>query len=164
MEKAQTDVRSTVKNRTVWNQPPPSTQMSENQVAAIRRAIKANSNVLVWGLGNDSPFWYDTTQGKVIFIESAEFWFNKIMNKYPYLEAYTVNYTTEMKKSFNRYIDNTELWSELDIRSQLPPVIRNTDWDVIIVDAPPGYAKGQPGRYQSIYTSLFLLRMGLMYL
>lgn len=156
---AETGVKSTVKNRTVWNQPPPGTQMGKEQVAAIRRVIKANSNVLVWGLGNDSPFWHDTTEGKVIFIEPAGFWFNKIIDTYPYLKAYTVNYTTETEKSFNRYIDNTELWAELDISSQLPPVIRNTYWDVIIVDAPPGY-KGAPGRYQSIYTSSLLAGNG----
>ncbi|XP_045167274.2 uncharacterized protein LOC123530562 [Mercenaria mercenaria] len=133
--------------------------MGELQAVAIRKVIPPDGNLLVWGLGNDSPFWHDSTQGKVIFIEPAGFWFKKITDKYPYLEAYPVNYTTETEKSYDKYIDNRDIWSDLDIRSQLPPVAKQTQWNVIIVDAPPGY-KGGPGRYQSIYTSLLLARNG----
>ncbi|XP_045167296.2 uncharacterized protein LOC123530584 [Mercenaria mercenaria] len=147
------------KNRTVWNKLPPGTQMGERQVAAIGKVLPPDGNLLVWGLGNDSPFWYDSTQGKVIFIEPAGFWFKKIMKKYPYLEAYPVYYTTETEKSFDKYINNRDIWSDLDIRSQLPRVVKQIPWHVIIVDAPPGY-NGGPGRYQSIYTSSLLARNG----
>jgi uncharacterized protein (TIGR01627 family) len=147
-------------NRTILKRLPLGTQMGEQQVAVITKALPRNGNLLVWGLGNDSPFWHDSTQGKVIFIEPKGVWFKKIKNRFPYLEAYAVRYTTDTVKSFNKYINNSELWTELDLRSELPPVVTQTPWDVIIVDAPPGYKKGTPGRYQSIYTSSLIAKNG----
>ena len=147
------------KNRTVWKSLPPGTQMGEQQVAAITKVLPQAGNLLVWGLGNDSPFWHDSTKGKVIFIEPKGFWYDKVKNKFPYLEAYSVKYTTETVKSFKKYINNRTIWSELDLRSELPPVVIQTPWDVIIVDAPPGY-NGAPGRYQSIYTSSLIAQNG----
>jgi hypothetical protein len=52
-------------NRTIWTSLPPGTQMGEQQVAAITKVLPQNGNLLVWGLGNDNPFWHDITQGKV---------------------------------------------------------------------------------------------------
>jgi uncharacterized protein (TIGR01627 family) len=154
------DVNKTMyKNRTIWQSLPRGTQMGEQQVAAITKVLPQNGNLLVWGLGNDSPFWHDITQGKVIFIEPKGFWFDKMKNSYPYLEAYPVKYTTVTEKSFEKYINNREIWSDLDLRPELPLVVTQTQWDVIIVDAPPGY-KGAPGRYQSIYTSSLIAKNG----
>ena len=49
--------------------PPAGTQMGHEQMAAIRDALGPNGNLLVWGLGNDSPFWNDATTGRVAFLE-----------------------------------------------------------------------------------------------
>jgi hypothetical protein len=38
--------------------------------------------------------------------------------------------------------------------------VLNTDWDVILVDAPLGCCNLGPGRYQSIYTTWKLARNG----
>lgn len=150
-------------SKTKWKQPPPGTQMGILQVSAIQNVIPENGNVLVWGLGNDSPFWHDSTTGKVVFLEHVGEWYDKIIGKYSYLESYKVQYSTDKLSSYNKYINHPELWLDLDIRSQLPASVLQTPWHVIIVDAPPGtwcIFSCAPGRYQSIYTSSLLARNG----
>ena len=144
--------------------PPEGTQMGPEQIQEILSVLPKNGNLLVWGLGNDSPFWHDSTDGKVVFIEddipekkAGTLWFDMITAKYPFLEAYTVHYTTDTVKSYDKYMRRTELWDiDLDIRAQLPNSVTNTRWDVILVDAPLGCCNVGPGRYQSIYTSKLL--------
>jgi hypothetical protein len=51
------------------NKPPPGTQMGDAQIAEILSALGVGGNMLVFGLGNDSPFWHDSTDGQVIFLE-----------------------------------------------------------------------------------------------
>jgi uncharacterized protein (TIGR01627 family) len=144
--------------------PPEGTQMGPEQIQEILSVLPKNGNLLVWGLGNDSPFWHDSTDGKVVFIEddipekkAGTLWFDMITAKYPFLEAYAVHYTTDTVKSYDKYMRRTELWDiDLDIRAQLPNSVTNTRWDVILVDAPLGCCNVGPGRYQSIYTSKLL--------
>ena len=144
--------------------PPKGTQMGKEQIEEIRSVLPKDGNLLVWGLGNDSPFWHHSTTGKVVFIEddvpekkAGTLWFDTITAKYPFLEAYKVHYTTDTVKSYDKYMQHPELWKkDLDIRDQLPDAVRNTCWDVILVDAPLGCCNTGPGRYQSIYTSKLL--------
>ena len=42
----------------------------------------------------------------------------------------------------------------------LPPEIRETEWDVILIDGPAGYEDNSPGRMKSIYESSRLIRQG----
>lgn len=145
---------------------PTGMQMGISQVNKIIESLQntsdsfsINANLLVWGIGNDSPFWHNMTTGKVIFLEDNPRWFTKITKAYPYLEAYKVTYSTNLKISFERYSSTHKFWNELDMQSQLPLSVTNTNWNVIIVDAPLGSGKG-PGRYQSIYMSKLLLKAG----
>ena len=145
-------------------EPPEGTQMGREQIKEILSVLPKDGNLLVWGLGNDSPFWHDSTDGKVVFIEddipekkAGTLWFDLITSKYPFLEAQKVHYTTDTVKSYDRYMQHSEFWDiELDIRDQLPDSFANTRWDVILVDAPLGCCNAGPGRYQSIYTSKLL--------
>lgn len=124
------------KDRTKFIYPPPGTH--EKQIAAIRKVISEGGNLLVLGLWNDSPFWHDVTHGKVVFLKHDGRWYVKITRKYPYLEAYKVTYTTNLVNSYDTYINYSEicLWSGLDLRSQLPLIVIQTSWHVIIADAP----------------------------
>lgn len=132
---------------------PETMQMNQKQIDQILSVLPTNGNLLVWGLGNDSPFWKQSTCGHVIFIEDNREWINKIALKYPLLDVEKVRYTTGVKKSLH-YINGTNLSSlALNI-----PRIKNIDWDVIIVDAPAGNYDEAPGRYQSIYNSKQLVR------
>jgi hypothetical protein len=142
-------------------------QMSENQLEGIRKVLPAKGNLLVWGLGNDSPYWHNSTNGKVKFIEDDSTmkkagiqWYDKIMQEYPYLESYRVHYKTNTVKSFSKYVNHPDTWHELDLFDQLPESVTQTHWHVIIVDAPLGCCESGPGRYQSIYTSLKLANEG----
>jgi hypothetical protein len=144
------------------DEPPTGTQMSKGQIHQILAVLPQNGNLLVWGLGNDSPFWHNATAGRVVFIEddvirAKTLWYDIITRKFPFLEAYKVHYTTHTVSSFDRYIASPSLWKpELDLRSQLPPELTRVRWDVIIIDAPLGCCDRGPGRYQSIYTSKLL--------
>jgi len=142
--------------------PPTGTQMSTGQIQQILAVLPENGNLLVWGLGNDSPFWHNATAGRVVFIEddvvqAETLWYDIITRKFPFLEAYKVHYSTHTVASFDKYIASPSLWkSDLDVRSQLPSELTRVLWDVIIIDAPLGCCDSGPGRYQSIYTSKLL--------
>jgi len=142
-----------------FTKPPAGTQMGSEQIALIQEALGKHGNLLVWGLGNDSPFWNYVTTGRVAFIEddipeakAGTLWYDVITRKYPFLEAYKVKYHTDNEKSFQQYITSPERWPELRLKD-LPNSIREEHWDVIIVDAPLGCCNAGPGRYQSIYES-----------
>lgn len=144
------------------SEPPKGTQMGKQQIEFIRGKLGNNGNLLVWGLGNDSPYWHYATHGRVVFIEddipeakAGTLWFDVVTKKYPFLEAYKVHYHTDTKKSFERYIHSPNLWHELELKD-LPDSVRNQNWDVIIIDAPLGCCGTGPGRYQSIYESMRL--------
>jgi uncharacterized protein (TIGR01627 family) len=144
--------------------PPAGTQMGQSQVDNILKALGPNGNLLIWGLGNDSPFWHESTTGKVVFLEDdipqekyGVLWYDVITKKYPFLEAYKIHYSTQTKDSYDKFIDAPDLWkTELDVSNQLPEEFLSIKWDVIVVDAPQGSWNTGPGRYQSIYTSYAL--------
>jgi len=138
--------------------------MGIDQVKYILDHLPNDGGLLVWGLGNDSPFWDQSTSGRVVFLEddtsdpiAGVHWQEEILKKYPLLEAYQVHYTTEVLSSYDRYLNRSDLWhQELDVRPQLPANVTNAHWDVIIIDGPLGCCDTGPGRYQSIYTSKLL--------
>ncbi|GMI18266.1 hypothetical protein TrLO_g2763 [Triparma laevis f. longispina] len=150
--------------------PPIDMQMGLSQIGNILNFLPRTGNLLVFGLGNDSFYWHDVTKGTVSFIEGdfpdskwATEWFDKVMEKYPYLDCNKVDYTTKMDRDYLRIISGGErLWAmELNLAKQLPRYISTTKWDVIIVDAPRGNKGSRgPGRFQSIYTARVLAREG----
>lgn len=111
-------------------------------------------NMLVFGMGNDSPFWYDVnSKGRTVFLEDFQPWHDKISAKYPDLEAYPVSYPC-----------NITQWKELldkpgQLAIDLPEEVSGQPWDVILVDGPRGhkYSAEIPGRMSSIYTASQLI-------
>ena len=49
--------------------PPPGMQMGLKQIERIRAAIPEGGNVLIFGFGNDSPYWDASTTGRETFLE-----------------------------------------------------------------------------------------------
>ena len=49
--------------------PPPGMQMGLKQIERIRKAIPEGGNILIFGFGNDSPYWDASTTGRVTFLE-----------------------------------------------------------------------------------------------
>lgn len=127
-------------------------QLQINEMLLIARTIRQFSKCrfLVFGVGNDSPFWWEINKmGRTVFLEDDVQWFNQIMKKYPQLEAYLVRYPCQITE-----------WKEVLARPDrltfnLPESVKKEKWDVILVDAPSGFKMivGEAGRMSSIYMS-----------
>jgi len=128
-------------------------QMHANELFFIARTIKPPTNFLVFGMGNDSPFWSSLNRrGRTVFIEDQPEWFDKIKLQHPSLEAYLVDYGTRLEDGM-QLIDRPE-----HLAMDLPADLRETAWDVVLVDGPAGYENGTPGRMKSIYEASRLVK------
>jgi hypothetical protein len=120
------------------------TQMSPSQIEAIAAAIKSRGphcNMLVFGLGNDSPLWDAlNSNGYTLFLEDVQEWIDKIVGIYPNLNVHRVSYagTTVASASENP--------SGTIAGAQAPAFLLGRRWDVIVIDGPMGYAPQLPGR------------------
>lgn len=141
--------------------PPEGTQMALDQINEIIDSIPAGGNVLVYGLGNDSPFWHGITTGRVAFIEGHQGWMDDTTKKFPQLEAYLVEYSTTCVGSWDKLHLHPNAWPALDLRTQLPQSIADEQWHVVIIDSPLGYQGSGPGRYQPIITTQLMRRAGV---
>lgn len=105
-------------------------------------------HMLVFGLGNDSPFWKDANgNGRTVFLEDFRPWYDKITTTYPDIEAYPVSYPCNITQ-WQELMDQPER-----LAIDLPSKVSGRLWDVILVDGPRGhkYAEEIPGRMSSIY-------------
>jgi uncharacterized protein (TIGR01627 family) len=128
-------------------------QMHANELFFIARTIRPPLNFLVFGMGNDSPFWSSLNRrGRTVFIEDQPDWFNRIRQRNPSLEAYLVDYGTSLEQGME-LIDHPER-----LAMDLPADIRKTAWDVILVDGPAGYEAGTPGRMKSLYEASRMIK------
>lgn len=130
-------------------------QLHTNELIEIAKTIKPPINFLVFGVGNDSVFWYHLNKGgRTIFIEDDKKWFDLVKKRYPFLEVYFVEYGTK-REEWREYISSPKR-----LLLSLPQEILTIAWDVILVDGPAGYADGTPGRMKSIYTATKLIKNG----
>ena len=130
-------------------------QLSVKEIKKITTLIrhKPNCNLLVFGVGNDSILWQALNPfGRNVFIEDNHYWLDKIKARVPGLEAYAVTYGTTLTN-----------WRK-DIASipllELPDDVQNSQWDIILVDAPAGNKNNDPGRLQSINTAANIASAG----
>jgi len=113
--------------------------------------------LLVFGLGNDTPFWLEFNRnGRTVFLEDNKQWFEKITKSYPEVEAYLINYQTKISQW--KYL----LDKPFELEMQLNDQISKIKWDVILVDAPRGDCMQDniPGRMASIYMASKLIQRG----
>jgi rhamnogalacturonan II specific xylosyltransferase len=141
--------------------------MYDDNNRAIRKILSAKGNLMIWGLGKDSPFWHNITSGKVIFIgenthlrKTGNLLDDEIIQKYPFLEVYRVRSKINTDQSFVKYVNHPETWHELDLCDQLPNSVIQTHWHVIVVQSSHGCCGIGPRRCQSIYTSWKLANKG----
>jgi len=110
------------------------------------------SNMLVFGLGNDSTFWrLMNKRGRTVFIEDNPWWKAEALKYDKYLEIILTTYNTSISQ-----------WKELIAQPQLlelelPLEISEHKWNIILVDAPTGYDSQSTGRMKSIYMSSVLI-------
>ena len=125
-------------------------------------------NFLVFGLGDDSHLWQEiNSEGKNVFLEDDSDWMLKFKDSG--LDIRKIDYKTEIKNV------NEIGFDENLLQIDLPKDIRETSWDLILVDATLGHgppAPGSPwentpgrpfkgpGRMSSIYESSRLIKKG----
>ena len=105
-------------------------------------------NILVFGVGYDSPYWIKLNKdGRTWFLEDNMMWANRMKVQIPEIQIEHVTYTTR-RSQWRRLMEKPQKLS-----LELPNAILSLDWDVIFVDAPMGFNRKTPGRMQSIYSA-----------
>lgn len=118
-------------------------------------------NLLVFGLGHDTPFWAEAARkrgGMAVFLENNEKWVNLAPKD---IHSYKISYWTNMEEPIPA--PDCSL-----VPDGVPTWVASTEWDVAIVDAPNGFArywplwwaKPNPGRAQSLYLATLLVQAG----
>jgi uncharacterized protein (TIGR01627 family) len=129
-------------------------QMTEEEYRYISTFL-GNKNFLIFGTGFDSELWrYSNKDGVTLFLEHNDQW---ILNSN---DTYKVKYTTHKKRDSQRLLElyKQNITNELNI--DLPDIVLNTNWDIILVDSPEGGKNCHPGRMQSIYAAKHLSKLG----
>ncbi|GMI87678.1 hypothetical protein like AT1G67330 [Hibiscus trionum] len=129
-------------------------------------------NFLVFGLGYDSLMWDALNpQGKTLFIEEDQKWVDIVLKGAPNLRAYAVKYRTQLKEAgalLNHYRKEPSCFpSNAYLRGNdrcrlaltgFPDEFYDTDWDLIMIDAPRGYFPEAPGRMAAIFSAAVMAR------
>ncbi|KAF9661557.1 hypothetical protein SADUNF_Sadunf19G0081100 [Salix dunnii] len=146
-------------------------QQTLKEISVSLRVLEKKSpcNFLIFGLGHDSLMW-DTLNhgGRTVFLEEERLWIEHIREELPALESYHVTYETRVRQA-NELIesgmgDDCKVVGDPRIsKCQLalkgfPDNIYDTEWDLIMVDAPTGYHDEAPGRMNAIYTAGLMAR------
>lgn len=138
----------------------------------LRSLPNSTCNFLVFGLGHDSQLWASfNAAGKTIFLEEDPTWVKTVLAKAPDLRAITVKYRTrldEADKLLNSYKSVPECLPEKAYvkgnekcklaLTGLPDDIYDTEWDMIMIDAPRGYFDAAPGRMGAIFSAAVMAR------
>jgi hypothetical protein len=120
-------------------------QFSASKIELVAGAIanrSPNCALLVFGLGNDSPLWHHLNAGgRTLFVENSPEWIEKVLEKHPYLDVMEHSYTgSSVRRSLRSPV------KAIRAAGTPPEEIRNTEWDVIVIDAPGGNRLHRPGR------------------
>ena len=128
-------------------------QCSFEEYELIRDTIAARApcNLLVFGVGRDTPVWLDANRGgRSVFLESKRKWIDFTRERNPDAEVVEVSYGT--LRLMWRWLLHRPDRLMLD----LPDEVLDTSWDVILVDGPKGKSWYYAGRMKSIYTASVL--------
>ncbi|TKW06962.1 hypothetical protein SEVIR_7G275300v4 [Setaria viridis] len=151
-------------------------RMPDTDIRAIAAVVRARApcNLLVFGLGAESPLWLALNHGgRTVFLEENEFYVKYLEPKHPGLEAYDVSYTTKVRDFRDllaaarasrakecRPVQNL-LFSECRLAiNDLPNDLYDVAWDMVLIDGPSGWNPNSPGRMPSIFTTAVLARSG----
>ncbi|GJN27984.1 hypothetical protein PR202_gb16059 [Eleusine coracana subsp. coracana] len=138
-------------------------------LAVLRR--RAPLRLLVFGLGRDSALWHALNPGgATVFLEEDPVWYRLVRRQSPFLRAHLVAYRTRLDHA-DRLLDSYRAHHSclpddssdgtLTVRGNaacplalhdLPPEVYETEWDMVMVDAPKGYFAAAPGRMAAIWT------------
>jgi hypothetical protein len=128
-------------------------QMKPVEILEIVRYIVPHVNFLIFGLGNDSPFWAEKNPGgHTVFLEDQERWIKKLSAECPFLKIHKIHYGTRLS-DWKSLLDHPD-----KLKLDLPETITGTSWDMIIVDGPAGFHDRKPGRMKSIFAASQLVK------
>lgn len=146
-------------------------QQTFDEISVAARVLEKRSpcNFLVFGLGHDSLMWSALNHGgRTVFLEEDRAWMDKIRGRFPDLESYHAVYKTKVREADDllKLRSEKECTAVGDARNSkcpltlmdLPAVFYETEWDLIMVDAPTGYFADAPGRMGAIYTAGMVAR------
>jgi uncharacterized protein (TIGR01627 family) len=143
-------------------------------LAVLRR--RAPLRLLVFGLGRDSALWHALNPGgATVFLEEDPKWYRTVRARSPFLRAHLVAYRTRLDHAdalLATYRARPACLPEggngtVAVRGNaacplaldaLPPEVYDTEWDMVMVDAPKGYFAAAPGRMAAIWTAAAMAR------
>lgn len=147
-------------------------QMSIDEYGEIAEAIQVagDINLLVFGCGRDTPLWLRCNpRGRNVFLEHSPRWMARAIAMvkeekeaglaFAFCEFEQAHYTTKLE----HWKEDLALFLAGGLENNLAmPGLSDfpTDWQIVIVDAPPGGGKNAPGRLQSIYEASRLCAPG----
>ncbi|CAN1794548.1 Probable methyltransferase At1g27930 [Linum perenne] len=149
-------------------------QQNFQEISISLDVLKRRSpcNFLVFGLGFDSLMWSSLNpRGRTIFLEEDPSWVKSVLKDAPTLDAYTVQYRTQLKEAdrlLNSYRKEplcspakTYLRGNYKCPlalTGLPDEVYEKEWDVIMIDAPRGWFPEAPGRMAAIFSAAVMAR------
>ncbi|KAL6514715.1 Glucuronoxylan 4-O-methyltransferase 1 [Orobanche gracilis] len=146
-------------------------QQTLKEISVTSRILERKSpcNFLIFGLGHDSLMWHSLNHGgRTVFLEEDKAWIEQIRRRFPILESFHVTYESKVNQANDLLqvgkgpecitISNPHYsMCQLALKG-LPSEVYDTQWDLIMVDAPTGYYEEAPGRMTAIYTAGMLAR------
>ena len=134
----------------------PQIQLLREHIVAVLDVMDRfpDPQVLIWGVGFDSRLWCnENKKGATIFIEDIPEWANLARGQMD-CRVVMVKYDTLLPQA-DELIDHPDR-----LVLELPDDLEIKKFDVIVVDAPHGFAPDNPGRMKSIYMSNVLSHEG----
>lgn len=134
---------------------------------------RAPCNFLVFGLGLDSQMWHAFNPGgKTLFLEEDPKWLENVLKEAPFLNGKYIKYRTQLKEA-DQLLKSYKSEPHCDpakgiplkendkcklALNMLPDEVYDTEWDLIMIDAPKGYFAEAPGRMAAIYSAAVMAR------
>ncbi|XVF43705.1 hypothetical protein PTKIN_Ptkin02bG0062000 [Pterospermum kingtungense] len=149
-------------------------QQNFGEISVTLDVLKKRSpcNFLVFGLGYDSLMWTSLNpRGNTIFLEEDPKWVQTVLKDAPDLHAHAVKYRTQLKEAddlLSHYLSEPNCSpSKAYLRGNekcklaltgFPDEYYDTEWDLIMIDAPRGYFAEAPGRMAAIFSAAVMAR------
>ncbi|KAE8705482.1 Glucuronoxylan 4-O-methyltransferase 2 [Hibiscus syriacus] len=149
-------------------------QQNFQEISVTFDVLKKRSpcNFLVFGLGYDSLMWTALNpNGNTIFLEEDQKWVQTVLKDAPSLHAHAVNYRTQLKEADDllaHYRSEPSCYpSKAYLRgndkcrlalTEFPDEYYDTEWDLIMIDAPRGWYPEAPGRMAAIFSAAVMAR------
>ncbi|KAK8478226.1 hypothetical protein V6N13_017358 [Hibiscus sabdariffa] len=149
-------------------------QQNFQEISVTFDVLKKRSpcNFLVFGLGYDSLMWSALNpNGNTIFLEEDQKWVQTVLKDAPSLHAHAVKYRTQLKEAndlLNHYRSEPSCYpSKAYLRGNdkcrlaltgFPDEYYDTEWDLIMIDAPRGWFPEAPGRMAAIFSAAVMAR------